>query len=133
MSRPRILVVDDESTIRALLGDILEDLGYESVAVADGEAAIAALGVPGAAVSLAIVDLHLPGKDGLETLRGLRGLVPALPGILSTGYEESVRSEGLTLRETAAREGFTILEKPYKIDALAAALDRTLGRGRSPT
>lgn len=121
-----VLIVDDEAGIRALLTDILMDLGYASVAVADGEAAIDELSRDRAAFQLAIVDFRLPGKSGLETLRVLRGLAPRLAGIISTGYEDTVRNDGQTLRETAAGEGYEILEKPYKIDELATIIERAL-------
>ncbi len=126
-ARPLILVVDDETEIRALLTDILADLGYETIAFSDGEAAIAALEKEARPVRLAIVDLVLPGKGGLETLRALRAARPGLPGIISTGYEGSFSSSGRSLQETARAERFQILGKPYKIDELAAAIERALG------
>ena len=68
VGRPLVLVVDDEEGIRNLLTDILSDLGYETISASDGDAAIAAMRAASRAPTLAIIDLVMPGKGGVETL-----------------------------------------------------------------
>ena len=125
-TRPLFLVVDDEEGIRSLLTDILEDLGYAVVAAEDGEGALAAMERDRAEIRLVICDYVLPGKSGIETLKALRGVRPGLPAILSTGYDDRDET-GASLREAAKKEGFEVLSKPYKIDALMDSIARALG------
>ena len=66
MKPRRILVVDDEPGIRQSLGGVLEDEGYTVSAVESGESCLAAL--PGAGFELVLLDIWLPGMDGLEVL-----------------------------------------------------------------
>jgi CheY-like chemotaxis protein len=124
-ARPLVLVVDDEAGIRDLLVDVLEDLGYATIAAADGEAAIAAIERERARVRLAIVDFVLPGRGGLETVRGLRAVVPGLPAIISSGFDIH-DAGGISLEDAAREQGLGLLAKPYKIGVLAAAIERAL-------
>ena len=66
MKQRRILVVDDEPGIRQSLGGVLEDEGYAVAAVESGESCLAAL--PGAGFELVLLDIWLPGMDGMEVL-----------------------------------------------------------------
>ena len=84
MSVARILVADDEPTFRALLGDILEQAGYEVVEVADGAAALAAL--ERGDFDLVLSDRRMPRVDGLELLRRARTLPAAPPFVMLTAY-----------------------------------------------
>ena len=68
MIKTQILIVDDEKGIRVSLGQILKDEGFETRAVDSGEAALSLLGVERFEVIL--LDVWLPGKDGLETISG---------------------------------------------------------------
>jgi DNA-binding NtrC family response regulator len=124
--RPLVLVVDDEEGIRGLLSDILEDLGFDVLAFADGEAAVAAVAAKRPPVKLAIVDFVLPGAGGIDTMRALRAIAPGLPGIISSGYGDD--ESGAALRAAAQRENLHLLGKPYKIDALTGAIDAALKR-----
>ena len=84
--REQILVVDDEGGVRASLAGILGDEGYEVQAVASGEAGLAAL--EGRRFDLILLDVWLPGIDGLETLTRIRTLDPELPVVvIATEYD----------------------------------------------
>ena len=66
MRQRRILIVDDEPGIRQSLGGVLEDEGYPVDSVENGESCLAAL--PGGGFELVLLDIWLPGMDGMETL-----------------------------------------------------------------
>jgi CheY-like chemotaxis protein len=80
----RILIVDDDPSIRYMLSRVLLDEGYETVSAADG-----CEGLKTAAtqeVDLVLLDLKMPGMNGQETLRELALLRPDLPVIIMTAY-----------------------------------------------
>ena len=75
MKQRRILVVDDEPGIRQSLSGILEDDGYSVEAVESGEACLAAL--PGGGFELVLLDIWLPGVDGMEVLARIQEIPSA--------------------------------------------------------
>jgi len=78
--RPRILVVDDVATVRALISDMLEEAGYDVETAADGEKALE--GIRRCRPDLVLLDLVLPGKDGFEVLRALGEMGETAPPVL---------------------------------------------------
>ena len=70
--RPTILIVDDEPGVRTALTGVLRDEGYEVEAVASGEACLER--VTRGAVDLIVLDVWLPGLDGLDTLASGRSM-----------------------------------------------------------
>ena len=84
----RILIVEDEPRIVAFLAKGLSDNGYDVVSVEDGPAGLARVAEGG--IDLAILDLGLPGMDGLEVLRSLRARGDDLPVIILTAREDVV-------------------------------------------
>jgi two-component system OmpR family response regulator len=78
---PTILIVDDDEEIRALLGDYLRGAGFEARTAADGKGMRRALAY--GAISLVVLDLMLPGEDGLSLCRALRA-ESTLPIIMLT-------------------------------------------------
>jgi two-component system, NtrC family, nitrogen regulation response regulator NtrX len=120
--RPRrILVVDDEPAIRQTLAAILEDEGYHVEAVADGEACLAAL--PGAEFELVLLDIWLPGVDGMEVLAriqeiplGERPLVVVISGHGS--IEAAVKATKLG--------AFDFLEKPLSLEKVTVVVKNGL-------
>src|SRR4029077_4503386 len=72
MGRPeRILVADDDGSVRALLRALLDRAGYDVVEVADGDAALAAVATKGP-IDLLVLDVNMPRRDGIEVTRRLR-------------------------------------------------------------
>jgi DNA-binding response OmpR family regulator len=116
----RVLVVDDEETIRDLIEMGLRYEGYEVQAVADGEAALAA--VQRWRPHLVILDRMLPGMDGLEVCRWLRAKSDALVLMLTARGEVDDRVEGL---ESGADD---YLPKPFKFKELLARMRAVLRR-----
>jgi CheY-like chemotaxis protein len=86
-----ILVVDDNPDIRDSLTEILHEEGYRTIEAADGPSALAALTDPAHPIGLVLLDLVMPGMNGIEVL-DRKGADPALrdiPVILLTGYTEA--------------------------------------------
>ena len=118
-----VLVVDDDPALRAMLGEYLGGHGLRVTTVADGEAMRRAL--VREAVDLVVLDLRLPGEDGLALARGLRdeGTVPIV--LLTGRTEEADRVAGL---ELGADDYVT---KPFSPRELVARIRAVLRRTRS--
>jgi two-component system, OmpR family, response regulator ResD len=119
----RVLVVDDDTTVAEVVVGYLERAGHRAVSVADGTAALAT--VREAPPDLIVLDLMLPGVDGLEVCRRVRADHPQLPVIMLTALgEEEDRIAGL---EVGADDYVT---KPFSPRELALRVDGVLRRAR---
>ena len=104
-----ILIVDDESGIRQSLKGVLEDEGYKASVAESGEACMEILGKH--AFEVVLLDVWLPGKDGLETLQQVRALEDPPEVIMISGHgtiETAVRATKLG--------AYDFLEKPLSLD-----------------
>ncbi|MBW4029572.1 MAG: response regulator transcription factor [Acidobacteria bacterium] len=120
MAGPRILIVDDEIHLRTLVRPYLEADGYEVVEAANGPAGLAA--IERGDIDLAIVDVMLPGFDGIELVKRVRE-TNDLPIILLTARrEEGDRIAGLRL---GADDYVT---KPFSVPELVARVGAHLRR-----
>lgn len=81
---PSILVVDDDQTLRERLVRAFRERGYEAVGVPDGDEALALAAAD--PPELAVVDMRMPGRSGLDVVRGLIALDPATQVVVLTGY-----------------------------------------------
>jgi len=89
--RPGILVVDDEESIHLLYKEELEEEGYEVHCALSGEEALKIFdchGYIGGGIELVILDINMPGMDGIEVLRRLKQKAPRSPVILCSAYPE---------------------------------------------
>jgi PAS domain S-box-containing protein len=109
-----VLVVDDEPTIRTLVTEVLQDLGYNTIDAADGPAGLEILRSD-RPVDLLISDVGLPGgMNGRELAEAAQALRPGLLVLFITGYaEHAVLSHG------HLKPGMHVLTKPFNIEALA--------------
>lgn len=80
-----ILLVDDEPENRRSYEEILNDLGYEVIAEADGESALSVIH-EGGLIDLVITDYRMPGMNGLEFITQLRRHLPSVPVIMITAF-----------------------------------------------
>jgi excisionase family DNA binding protein len=120
-TRPRILVVDDEASIRDLLSTALELADYDVDTAPDGHAALGRL--RSGRYDLLITDLKMPGMDGLTLIREARQLTPALPVVIITAYStEASAIEAINLGVIG------YLTKPFRITSLFSTAARVLGR-----
>ncbi|MBI5921120.1 MAG: response regulator [Betaproteobacteria bacterium] len=118
-----VLVVDDDVEIRSLLCDYLRKNGYQASAVADGKAMRTALGRN--RIDLIVLDLMLPGEDGLSLCRRLRAEADTPVIMLTARGEETDRIIGL---EMGADD---YLAKPFSPRELLARIKTVLRRYRS--
>ena len=118
-SRPRVLIVEDDRQTRSLLATVLTDSGYETIDADTGEAALDSLN--GSPPDVILLDLHMPGLSGLETLARIRARQLPTRAIVMTG-DASLESAIQALRLGA----FDYLTKPLNrrelLDTLARAL-----------
>jgi two-component system OmpR family response regulator len=122
-TQDHILIVDDDADIRDLLGDYLAKNGYRASVAADGKAMWAALAR--GKVDLIVLDLMLPGEDGLTLCRKLRGEADTPVIMLTSLGEETDRIVGL---EMGADD---YLSKPFSPRELVARIKSVLRRARS--
>ena len=114
---PRILVVDDDAPIRESVRLALNTIGIEVVAVDSGERALEAF--CRAAFDGAIVDLMMPGINGLETISALRARAPGLPVIVVSGaLVQDGSSASDLLRTASGLNGVATLAKPFRLSEL---------------
>jgi DNA-binding response OmpR family regulator len=126
--RARILVVDDNDSMRHWLAEILTRAGHQIIQAADGaEACRISREVD---VDLVILDLFMPEKDGIETLRELRARAPGIPIIAISGG--GADDTGVVLLKAAVLLGAVrSMEKPFTPAVLLEAVGKALG-GRTP-
>jgi DNA-binding NtrC family response regulator len=121
MSKPRILVVDDEATARNGLAKLLEQEGYVVDAAADGVEALAS--VSDNPPALIISDLKMPNMDGMELLKQLAERGIEVPVVVATAFGEV--STAVAAMRAGAEDYLT---KPIDFDALLLVVERTLAR-----
>ena len=120
----RVLVVDDDPTVSEVVARYLERDGYAVETVADGRTALdRALADP---PDLVVLDLMLPGIDGLEVCRRLRALAPVPIVILTARGQESDRIVGLDLGAD------DYVAKPFSTKELVARVRAVLRRANGP-
>ncbi len=118
-SGQRILVVDDEESQRTITSAILKRLGYTAVTAGSGEEALRILKAED--VDAVLLDMVMPGMDGLETYRRMLDLHPGLPCVIASGFSETG-----AVRKVQQLGAGTYLKKPYTIEHLGTALKSTL-------
>lgn len=118
--RPRILVADDEASIRELLSKTLALADYDVDVAHDGRAALERLRTTH--YDLLVVDLKMPGADGLTVIREARRYRADLPVIIITGYStEASAIEAINLGVSG------YLTKPFRIPKVLATAAKALG------
>jgi excisionase family DNA binding protein len=119
-TRPRVLVVDDEASIRDLLAKTLALAEYDVDVAADGRSALERMRLY--PYDLLIADLRMPGMDGLTVIREAKRYKADLPVLIITGYStESSAIEAVNLGVAG------YLTKPFRVPQVLAAAAKALG------
>jgi len=106
---PRILIVDDEPRIRQSLKGVFEDEGFATESVSSGEECLKKIAQ--SAFDLVLLDIWLPGIDGLETLRRLRELSPSTRVIMISGHATIATAVAAT-----KLGAYDFIEKPFSLE-----------------
>lgn len=114
----KILLVEDERDLRNFLTEELTDAGFRVTAVKDGAQAV--ITAVDESFDLALTDMMMPGLDGIQTIRVLKKLAPAMPIIGLTGYV------GQGYMSQAASYGVTCLSKPIVMADLLKEINETM-------
>ncbi|MEM7159433.1 MAG: response regulator [Myxococcota bacterium] len=117
-----VLVADDEPYIRSLVSQILERTGYSVVEADDGRRAIALLDEHGAAVEMVLIDVMMPGANGLDALEAIRRRSSSLPVVLMSGHSDAGEAA------TRGDHNTWFLPKPFGVEAVLDILDRASDR-----
>ena len=115
----KILVVDDESIIRDLLFEFLTGQGYKVLLASSGEEALKFLS--DREIKLALVDLKLPGLDGLQLVEKIKEVKGSLPCILMTAYPDK---ESLARARKLGVSAY--ITKPFQLDQLLSLIQKAL-------
>lgn len=122
-----VLLIDDDDMVRTSTGMILEFLGHEVTPVPSGEEALVRL-QGGFLPGLVVLDMNMPGLGGKGTLPLLRGLIPGVPVLLSTGRADQ---DAMDLLDTFPK--VHLLSKPFTLEEIVARIHAaTMERGGTP-
>lgn len=118
---PRLLVIDDDEAMRLALAGTLKAAGYDVATAADGAAGLAAYRA--APADLVVVDLYMPGKEGLETLVQLRREFPNAAVVAMSGN----RNMELMLRAAEKLGAVQTIAKPFEPSEMLELVQKALG------
>ena len=107
-----VLVIEDETVVRDLVVEVLQDLGYQTIEAADGPSGLKVL-QSAARIDLLITDIGLPGLNGRQVVDAARQQRPELKVLFMTGYAENA-----TIANGFLEPGMQMITKPFAIDAL---------------
>ncbi len=125
MTPPCILVAEDEVPVRSLITHVLTGAGFEVLSAADGAAAVALFTQHAARIDLVLLDLCMPGLDGVQTLAELKRLRPGVRAVLMSGYiPDDIPIDPQTLAGT--------IEKPFAPAQLVALVANALSGQSGP-
>jgi len=122
MDKKKLLIVDDQVGIRILLLEVFSTEGYETFQAANGRTALEI--VKAHVPDLVLLDMKIPGMDGLEILKKIKELNPGIKVIMMTAYGELDMIKEAT--DLGALMHFT---KPFDIDEMRMAVNMQLGGG----
>jgi len=123
MAQEKILVIDDELFVRELLQEFLIKEGYKGYVAESGEKGINL--IRATPVEIALIDLKMPGMDGISALKEIKKIAPDTIAIILTGYP-TIESSIEALRSGA----YDYVVKPFKLNDLKNTIARALNEYR---
>jgi len=116
---PTLLIVDDEPSIISTLKGLLSDEGFEVLTAANGYECLKV--IENESPDLVLLDIWMPGIDGIETLKEIKKISPRIPVIMVSGHGT------IETAVTATKHGaFSFIEKPISIDKVIVAINNAL-------
>ena len=122
----RVLVIDDDAAVRTAIMTVLEHQGLDVIAVEDGQSGIEA--IQGQKFDVIIVDIFMPGMDGLESIRAFKRYAPAVPVIAISGFmfRDSTRPAPDFLAMATKLGAAYSLHKPFRATELVQVVEACL-------
>src|SRR5919205_448717 len=124
MSKQSILVVDDDKSIRDYLATFLTSCGFHVDSLGSGDEAIERLAA-GHCPAMILLDVMLPGKDGIEVMASIKAIYPAIPIIILSGIGQIK-----TVVEAMKMGASDYLTKPFEEEALELAIENAIEKQR---
>ncbi|MET4071118.1 CheY-like chemotaxis protein [Bradyrhizobium sp. S3.2.6] len=124
-----ILIVDDDPAVQLTIRLLLERAGHHVTVAGDGRKGLVLF--EGGQFDLLFLDIFMPGMDGLETMRHVRALQPAIPIIVISGRSitPDAYAEPDFLKMAIKLGAVASLQKPFRADVLLTMADRCLKSG----
>jgi PAS domain S-box-containing protein len=116
-----ILVVDDEKSIRQMVTDMLNEIGYSVTSAANGARAVEIFRKNHGQIDLVLLDLIMPKKDGMDTFKELIGIDPGVRVLLSSGFQHSIK-----VQEMLDNGACGFINKPYLFSQLTTQIAEIL-------
>ena len=120
-SKGTLLFVEDEESLRVVVGDFLSELGYRVLSATNGRDAMAVSSSYEGKIDLLLTDIVMPQMSGPELVRKLRSFRPAIKVMYISGYSENILASFEVFES-----GTSLLQKPFTIKVLAAKLEEAL-------
>jgi len=120
-NQKHILLVDDNTNVLAVLSDFLKSAGYTVCEAEDAEGAMRA--VKEELPHLALIDLRMPGMNGIDLMLSLKKEKPHLPIIIYSGYPSM--NTAIEALKSGAED---YIPQPFKLDELSARIKKTLNK-----
>src|SRR5215470_4459795 len=117
-SRPRMLLIDDDSNVREVLEHLLASFGYECQTAADATSGLARFAE--GSWDLLLVDVVMPGMSGWALIEAIRRHTPSVPVVLITGLNQPA------VMQRARSWRLPVIAKPFRADALQAVVVEAL-------
>jgi len=116
-----VLIGEDEDALRKIAADFLKTLGYRVIAARNGEEALALFREVSGEIDIALMDIAMPGMNGLDVYHGIRKMRPDIDVLFMTGYSLDAANIS-TIRE----QGISVIRKPFTMIALARRIREIL-------
>lgn len=123
-----ILVIDDEDAVREVFSIILQRGGYRVLGANSGDLALEMLRADGSGINGILLDVVMPGLNGLRLLHAICLLQPSIPVVLMSGADET----SLPVELMSAAVGYSFVKKPCRQDELLRKMAEALNRTPAP-
>ncbi|MFC1568160.1 response regulator transcription factor [Candidatus Margulisiibacteriota bacterium] len=119
----RILVIDDQESMRSIISQMLKDKGHQVLAAADGEEGLKLFDQKPEMIDLVLADVNMPKKDGFEVLKAIKSNRPQTPVILMTGTNQDMAQY---FGKEFKADG--VINKPFVVAEVIKTIEKLLGQ-----